>query len=57
MSGHITPDVVLDAHDDRDITRGHQLGNLVTALDQVFGRHQPDVVLVHGDTTSALAGA
>jgi UDP-N-acetylglucosamine 2-epimerase (non-hydrolysing) len=57
MSGHITPDVVLDTHAARETTRGHQLGNLVTALDHVFGQHQPDVVLVQGDTTSALAGA
>jgi UDP-N-acetylglucosamine 2-epimerase (non-hydrolysing) len=57
MSGHITLDVVLDAHDDRGITRGHQLGDLVAALDQVFGEHQPDAVIVQGDTTSALAGA
>lgn len=56
MSGQLTPDIVLNAHDDRDISRGHQLGDL-TALDQVFGRHEPDAVLVQGDTTSALAGA
>jgi UDP-N-acetylglucosamine 2-epimerase (non-hydrolysing) len=57
MSGHITPEVVIDPHHDRDLTRGHQLGHLVTALDGVLGQHQPDVVLVQGDTTSALAGA
>lgn len=57
MSGQITPDIVLDAHDDRDISRGHQLGDLVTALDHVFALHEPDAVLVQGDTTSALAGA
>jgi UDP-N-acetylglucosamine 2-epimerase (non-hydrolysing) len=57
MSGQVTPDIVLDAHDAHDISRGHQLGDLVTALDQVFGRHEPDAVLVQGDTTSALAGA
>ncbi|MGH3550519.1 MAG: non-hydrolyzing UDP-N-acetylglucosamine 2-epimerase [Pseudonocardiaceae bacterium] len=57
MAGHIAPDVVLDAHDDHDITRGHQLGDLVTALDHLFVEHHPDVVLVQGDTTSALAGA
>jgi UDP-N-acetylglucosamine 2-epimerase (non-hydrolysing) len=57
MSGQLTPDIVLDAHDDRDISRGHQLGDFVTALDQVFARHKPDAVLVQGDTTSALAGA
>jgi UDP-N-acetylglucosamine 2-epimerase (non-hydrolysing) len=57
MSGQLTPDIVLDAHDDRDISRGHQLGDLVTALDHVFAQHEPDAVLVQGDTTSALAGA
>ncbi|MBV9447538.1 MAG: UDP-N-acetylglucosamine 2-epimerase [Streptosporangiaceae bacterium] len=57
MSGQLTPDIVLDAHDDRDISRGHQLGDLLTALDHVFARHEPAVVLVQGDTTSALAGA
>ncbi|WP_318295494.1 UDP-N-acetylglucosamine 2-epimerase, partial [Streptomyces griseoaurantiacus] len=29
----------------------------MTALDQVFALHEPDAVLVQGDTTSALAGA
>src|SRR5262249_9064411 len=57
MSGRLTPSIVLDAHSGRDLTRGHQLGNLVTALDHAFGQHHPDVVLVQGDTTSALAGA
>lgn len=57
MFGQLTPNVVLDAHDDRDISRGHQLGDLVTALDHVFAQHEPDAVLVQGDTTSALAGA
>ncbi|APU12508.1 MULTISPECIES: non-hydrolyzing UDP-N-acetylglucosamine 2-epimerase [Actinoalloteichus] len=57
MAGQITPDIVLDAHVDRDISRGHQLGDLVTALDQVLTLHEPDAVLVQGDTTSALAGA
>jgi UDP-N-acetylglucosamine 2-epimerase (non-hydrolysing) len=57
MPGHLTPNIVLDAHNGRDHTRGHQLGNLVTALDHVFGQHHPDVVLVQGDTTSALAAA
>ena len=57
MFGHITPDVVLDTPAARETTRGHQLGNFVTALDHLFHQHQPDVVLVQGDTTSALAGA
>ena len=57
MSGHLVPDITLNTHDHRDLTRGHQLGDLVTALDKVFRQHRPDAVLVQGDTTSALAGA
>ncbi|HEX5401754.1 MAG TPA: UDP-N-acetylglucosamine 2-epimerase [Pseudonocardiaceae bacterium] len=57
MSGQLTPDIVLDVQHDTDIRRGHQLGDLVTALDQVFAVHEPDAVLVQGDTTSAMAGA
>lgn len=33
------------------------LGRLVIALDPVFEQCRPDVILVQGDTTSALAGA
>jgi hypothetical protein len=40
MSGQLDPDIVLDAHDDRDISRGHQLGDLVTALDGRITRAQ-----------------
>lgn len=57
MAGHLISDIVLETHDDHDLTRGHQLGNFVAALDHVFRQHQPDSVLVQGDTTSALAGA
>lgn len=57
MTGHLTPDVTLDVCHAGEIARGRQLGHLVTALDDVFRRHQPDAVLVQGDTTSALAGA
>lgn len=49
--------MTLDNHHDQDITRGCQLGHLVSALDRTFGQHRLDVVLVHGDATSALAGA
>ncbi len=37
--------------------RGGQLGNAVAALDAHFAEDPPDVVIVQGDTTSALAGA
>jgi UDP-N-acetylglucosamine 2-epimerase (non-hydrolysing) len=57
MTGNLTPDVALDVRGDHDATPGHQLGRLVTALDAVFGQHRPDVAVVQGDTTSALAGA
>ena len=33
------------------------LGRLIMALDPVFEKSKPDVILVQGDTTSALAGA
>ncbi|MET9626288.1 UDP-N-acetylglucosamine 2-epimerase (non-hydrolyzing) [Lentzea sp. NPDC006480] len=36
--------------------RGAQLGNAVAALDAHFVQEPPDVVIVQGDTTSALAG-
>ncbi len=55
MTGHLTPDIELDtAH---DTTRGAQLGAMTSALDQLFRENRPDVVVVQGDTTSALAGA
>jgi UDP-N-acetylglucosamine 2-epimerase (non-hydrolysing) len=38
-------------------SRGSQLGNAVAALDAHFAAEPPDVVIVQGDTTSALAGA
>jgi UDP-N-acetylglucosamine 2-epimerase (non-hydrolysing) len=57
MSGHIKPHVVLGIRHDHDLTRGRQLGQLISALDDVLGQQHPDAVLVQGDTTSALAGA
>jgi UDP-N-acetylglucosamine 2-epimerase (non-hydrolysing) len=36
--------------------RGAQLGNAVAALDAHFVQEPPDVVIVQGDTTSALVG-
>jgi len=42
---------------DRVASRGAQLGSMVAALDRRFGVNPPAVVLVQGDTTSALAGA
>lgn len=39
MSGPIVPDIVLEAHGDREISRGRQRGGLVTALDHVLAQH------------------
>jgi UDP-N-acetylglucosamine 2-epimerase (non-hydrolysing) len=37
--------------------RGTQLGHAIGGVDEVLATHPTDVVLVQGDTTSALAGA
>jgi UDP-N-acetylglucosamine 2-epimerase (non-hydrolysing) len=38
-------------------SHGVQTGAMLSALDAVFDEHQPDWVLVYGDTNSTLAGA
>ena len=38
-------------------THGVQTGAILAAMDAVLGRHQPDWVLVYGDTNSTLAAA
>jgi UDP-N-acetylglucosamine 2-epimerase (non-hydrolysing) len=38
-------------------SHGTQTGAMLAALDAVLGEHQPDWVLVYGDTNSTLAGA
>lgn len=40
-----------------ETTRGQHLAAMTSALDRTFREHHPEVVIVHGDTTSALAGA
>lgn len=55
MTGQLTPHLVLDRQNHH--SRGGQLGSWTSALDHAFHQHQPDVVIVQGDTTSALAGA
>ncbi|WP_019811108.1 non-hydrolyzing UDP-N-acetylglucosamine 2-epimerase [Saccharomonospora halophila] len=55
MTGHLASDVAL--HTAHHATRGTQLGAMTSALDQVFRDTRPDLVVVQGDTTSALAGA
>jgi len=57
MSGQIPADITLRASRPPDGTRGRQLGRLIGTLDRTFRERRPDVVLVQGDTTSALAGA
>ena len=47
----------LDALDVGGRTRGAQIGEATTRLDALFGDERPAVVLVQGDTNSALAGA
>jgi UDP-N-acetylglucosamine 2-epimerase (non-hydrolysing) len=38
-------------------SHGVQTGSMLAALDGVLGEHQPDWVLVYGDTNSTIAGA
>jgi UDP-N-acetylglucosamine 2-epimerase (non-hydrolysing) len=57
MSGHLATEIAFEPNNLPDETRGGQLGRLTGALDRTFRLHQPDAVLVQGDTTSALAGA
>jgi UDP-N-acetylglucosamine 2-epimerase (non-hydrolysing) len=39
------------------LSRGEQLGTAVASLSRLFARRRPQVVVVQGDTTTALAGA
>lgn len=57
MTGQITPNLILDTHDERPTTRGVQLGAWTSALARTWDQYRPNAVLVQGDTTSALAGA
>ncbi|GAA0534896.1 non-hydrolyzing UDP-N-acetylglucosamine 2-epimerase [Saccharopolyspora thermophila] len=54
MAGtNLEPDLVFDTCPGLD--RGQQLGAWISALTPVLRNLRPDVVMVHGDTTSALA--
>ena len=49
-----TPDIALAVG---GMTRAAQIGTALLALDDLFERERPDVVVVQGDTNTALAGA
>jgi UDP-N-acetylglucosamine 2-epimerase (non-hydrolysing) len=38
-------------------THGHQTGTMLGAIEDVFVKEEPDMILVYGDTNSTLAGA
>lgn len=48
------PDVMLDIHSGG---HGAMTGRMLEAIEQSLIEHQPDMVLVYGDTNSTLAGA
>jgi len=52
----ITPDIDLDLMQDNQHPIGF-LNECLTTLDLLFEEYLPDIVIVQGDTTSALAGA
>jgi len=62
MTGHIlshfniVPDVLLNLMRPNQ-TLFHVTGAVLQAFEEVLTRHQPDAVLVQGDTTSAMAAA
>lgn len=52
----LQPDVAIDPVGTA-VSLDTQLGELMTRIGAVFDAHKPDVVVVQGDTASALAGA
>jgi len=57
MNSLLALDLVLETGLPPGASRGEQLGAFTAALDRAFRAHRPEVVIVQGDTTSALAGA
>ena len=55
-SYHLTPDFQLDVMEPHQ-TLTQLTGRLLEKLHPVFGRENPDLLLVQGDTTSTFAGA
>jgi UDP-N-acetylglucosamine 2-epimerase (non-hydrolysing) len=51
--GFPEPETTLDIG---GLRRGSQIGRATAALDELFAERRPDVVVVQGDTNSALAG-
>jgi UDP-N-acetylglucosamine 2-epimerase (non-hydrolysing) len=39
------------------ISQGRQIGEIIASCDQILESHSPDIVLVQGDTNSALGGS
>lgn len=61
MSDVFFHDLAIPAPDEHlaigSATHGRQTGAMLTAMDEVLEKHQPDTVLVYGDTNSTAAGA
>lgn len=53
---HITPDYDLNIMKNRQ-TLSEITSNVILHLDQVIGQEKPDIVLVHGDTTTTFAAS
>ncbi|NPC94347.1 UDP-N-acetylglucosamine 2-epimerase (non-hydrolyzing) [Bacillus sp. WMMC1349] len=53
---HIKPDFDLNIMKDRQ-TLAELTSNVLVKLDQLFQKVKPDIVLVHGDTTTTFAGS
>jgi len=53
---HLTPDYDLNIMKDRQ-TLTEITANVLTEIDEVLNKEKPDIVLVHGDTTTAFTAA